>query len=153
MKKLSIALIFILGVTLFSCDNSGNKKLSTDVVTNNKTAGGEYDESVGPRFKFEETEHDFGKIIQGEVVSYSFAFTNTGGSDLLINKVSTSCGCTVSKYPKKPVKPGEKSTIDVTFNSNHKKGHQNKSITIMANTEPNKTILRIKTRVMMPERN
>ncbi len=153
MKKLSLVFIIAIGFTLFSCGNSGSGKLSTDVVGNTKSASADYDKSVGPRFQFEETEHNFGKLIQGERISYSFKFTNTGGSDILINKVSTSCGCTVSDYPKTPIEPGKSGSIDVTFNSNHKKGHQNKTVTVMANTEPNKTILRVKARVMLPEKN
>jgi hypothetical protein len=152
MKKIGLVLIIAIGFALFSCDNSGNNRISTDVVGNTKTAGTDYDPSAGPRFQFEETEHDFGKMIQGERVSYSFKFSNSGGADILINKVSTSCGCTVGNYPKTPIKPGESGSIDVTFNSNHKKGHQNKTVTIMANTEPNRTILRIKARVMLPEK-
>ena len=153
MKALSIVLIMTIGFAFSSCDNSGSGRLSTDVVGNTKSATADYDKSVGPRFQFEETEHNFGKLIQGEKVSYSFRFTNTGGSDILINKVSTSCGCTVGNYPKTPIKPGESGSIDVTFNSYHKKGHQNKTVAIMANTEPNRTTLRVKARVMLPEKN
>jgi len=152
MKKLSLVFMVVIGLALYSCDNSGNGKISTDVVGNSKSAEGDYDATKGPHFKFEETEHNFGKMIQGERVSYSFKFVNDGGADILINKVGTSCGCTVGNYPKTPIKPGEAGSIDVTFNSNHKKGHQNKTITIMANTEPNRTILRIKARVMLPEK-
>ncbi len=153
MKKISILLTIVLGFTLFSCDNPGDGKISTDVVDNTKTASGTYDASIGPRFEFDETEHNFGNMIQGEKVSYSFHFANTGNSDLIITKVRSSCGCTASNYPKTAIKPGEESKIDVTFNSTHKKGHQNKSITILANTEPNITVLRIKARVLMPEKN
>ncbi|RLD40212.1 MAG: hypothetical protein DRI89_12485 [Bacteroidetes bacterium] len=153
MKKISILLTIVLGFTLFSCDNPGDGKISTDVVDNTKTASGTYDASIGPRFEFDETEHNFGNMIQGEKVSYDFQFTNTGGADLIINKVSTSCGCTASNYPKTAIKPGEISKIEVTFDSRHKKGHQNKSIAIIANTEPNRTVLRVKARVLMPEKN
>jgi hypothetical protein len=153
MKMLRFVLIITISFSLFSCGNSGSGRLSTDVVGNSKTADADYDKSAGPRFQFEETEHDFGKLIQGERVSYSFKFTNTGGADILINKVSTSCGCTVGNYPKTPIKPGKSGSIDVTFNSYHKKGHQNKSIAIMANTEPNRTVLHVKARVMLPEKN
>ena len=153
MKAFNIVFIIVIGFALLSCDNSGSGRLSTDVVENSQTATADYDKSVGPRFQFEETEHNFGKLIQGEKVSYSFKFTNSGGSDILINKVSTSCGCTVGNYPKIPIKPGKSGSIDVTFNSYHKKGHQNKTIAIMANTEPNRTTLRVKARVMLPEKN
>ena len=148
-------MLTFLTVALFglaSCDNS-NHKISTDVVSNTKSASQTEAKSDLPVFSFEVLEHDFGKIIRGEKVSQSFKFTNVGDADLVISKVSTSCGCTVSKYPKDPVKPGETEYIEATFDSTHKKGFQNKTITIMANTEPNRTTLRVKAQVIQPEKN
>jgi hypothetical protein len=103
-----------------------------------------------PKMVFQETVHDFGKIIKGEKLKYRFKFKNTGNADLVITKVSTSCGCTASHYPKKPIKPGEESYIEVVFDSTHKRGKQNKTITILANTQPNRTVLHIKGNVVMP---
>jgi len=152
MKNLVLALSIITLFGMFSCNNqSGN--ISTDLVNNTKSAKGTQENGDLPVFTFEDTEHDFGKIIQGEKVTYSFKFTNTGGSALLISKVSSSCGCTVSKYPKTPVKPGDSDFIVATFDSNRKKGYQNKTITILANTQPNKTTLRVKTQVILPQNN
>ena len=68
-------------------------------------------------FKFETETHDFGKIPQGKPVSYEFKFENIGTEPLIISKVESTCGCTVPKYTKTPVKPGEKGTISVTFNA------------------------------------
>jgi hypothetical protein len=152
MKNLLFVLSVFIFISLNSCDNNSNK-ISTDVVKNNKTASGELGQGDLPVITFEESEHDFGKIIQGEKVSYSFKFTNTGKSALLISRVSTSCGCTVSNYPKVPVQPGQTEYVEATFDSKHKKGFQNKSITIMANTQPNKTVLRIKGQVVLPQNN
>ena len=152
MKNLILIFTILSVFGFYSCDNSGTKT-STDIVNNTKSASQIGDAGSSPSFTFETTEHDFGKIIQGEKVTFSFKFTNTGGSSLLISKVSTSCGCTVSKYPKTPVKPGESDYIEAIFDSKHKKGYQNKTITIMANTEPNKTTLRVKTQVVLPQNN
>ena len=100
--------------------------------------------------KFEETEHDFGKLIQGETVSYEFQFTNSGKSDLIIVDVSTSCGCTVPSFPKTPIHCGDKGVIKVTYNSSGKHGFQSKNILVVANTQPNTTLLRIKAQVVSP---
>lgn len=108
--------------------------------------------AAAPVMTFSETVHDFGKMVQGEIVKYSFHFKNTGKSDLKIAKVSTSCGCTVGHYPHKPVKPGEEANIEVIFNSTYKMGYQNKSIMLLANTKPERTILRIKANVV-PQQN
>lgn len=153
MKKLYFVLVVVLGVLLMSCQNdNSSKNISTDVVKNNKSAEGTTKNDMA-KMAFVETVHDFGKVIRGEKVSYKFVFENVGKSDLLISKVSTSCGCTVGHYPKDPVKPGEKGTISVTFDSTHKRGMQNKSITILANTQPNRTVLRIKANVINPTKN
>ncbi len=153
MKKLSILISLLVLFALTSCNN-GNK-VNTGVVNNPASAentGKNVHDSNLPVMTFEETVHDFGRMIQGEKAHYNFNFKNTGKSDLLISHVSTSCGCTVGKYPHKAVKPGEEGTIEVTFNSTHKRGFQNKSITLLANTQPNRTVLRIKANVVMPEK-
>jgi hypothetical protein len=154
MKQLSTILGLLLFFGLSSCNNGGNKKIDTNVVKNPASAQKKEvktDDNL-PVMTFEETVHDFGQMIRGEKVHYSFKFKNTGKSDLIITRVSTSCGCTVGHYPHKPVKPGESSSIDVTFDSTHKRGFQNKSITILANTNPNRTVLRIKANVISPEK-
>jgi len=84
---------------------------------------------------FDKTEHDFGNIMQGDKVETIFAFTNNGEADLVIVSAKGSCGCTVPDYPKTPVKPGEKATMKVSFNSAGKKGHNKKTVTIHANTK------------------
>jgi hypothetical protein len=93
---------------------------------------------------------NFGKIIQGEKVTYSFKFTNTGKSDLVITGASGSCGCTVPSFPKGPITPGKSGLIDVLFNSEGKKGIQNKTITVLANTQPNAVTLKIKVEIIEP---
>jgi len=149
MKKIVFLLLLSAGIFI-SCENSNNK-ISTDVVKNPSSADAKTNTGDLPVIAFEETTHDFGKIIQGEKVSYTFKFENTGESDLLISRVSTSCGCTVGDYPKEPIEPGESGKIEVTFNSHGKKGFQNKSVTVLANTEPNATTLFIKSMVEVPE--
>lgn len=107
-----------------------------------------------PKFEFENEVYEFGKISQGEKVSHSFRFKNSGVSDLVINKVEGSCGCTVMKgWPKHPVKPGEMGKIDVVFDSNGKKGIQNKTISVVANTYPSTTVISLKGEVIAPNLN
>ena len=137
-------------IFLFSCRSGDQGLLSSDVVNNPNSAKGKSDLSSLPSIKFEEEVHDFGKIIEGETVSYSFKFTNTGKSDLIIADVSTSCGCTVPSFPKTPIRPGEKEMIKISFNSAGKRGFQTKNIVVVANTQPNSTIVRIKAQVVSP---
>ena len=68
------------------------------------------------------------------VVHCSFAFKNTGTAPLIIHQAFASCGCTVPTYTKEPIKPGEKGSIDVTYNGKDKfPGHFQKSITVRTN--------------------
>jgi hypothetical protein len=142
------ALVFILAI---SCKNSSQSNLSGDLVKNPNTADGKSDTSNLPRFLFNEELHDFGKIIQGEKVSYSFKFKNVGKSDLVITDAHGSCGCTIADYPKTPIPANGEGTIDVKFNTEGKKGFQTKTVTLMANTQPNTKVLTIKAMVQVPE--
>ena len=150
---LFLTTILSLSLFLIACNSSNTKSgelLNSNVVTNPNTASGDESKGALPIISFEETEHNFGKIIEGETVSFSFVFTNTGTVDLVIADVSTSCGCTVPSYPKAAIKPGEKGTIKIAFNSRGRKGFQNKTIVVVANTQPNVKQLKIKAQVIVP---
>lgn len=152
MNKLSLIFIVSLLFVLSSCENN-DKGISTDIVKNNSSAVVTSEPGSAPKMMFNETIHDFGTIIQGERVAYSFKFTNIGGTDLVITRVSTSCGCTLGDYPEEPIPPGGTGLIEVSFDSKGRKGHQNKTVTVLANTVPNTTTLRIKSKIILPERN
>ncbi len=136
-----------------ACGNSSDNILSTDLVNNPNSANGNIDMSKLPKFEFQSEEHDFGKIQQGEKVSYVFKFKNVGKSDLIISDAKASCGCTVADYPKTPVKPGVEGEISVSFNSEGKKGIQNKTVTLLANTQPNSKVITIKAEIIVNANN
>jgi hypothetical protein len=101
--------------------------------------------------QFKESEFDFGKIDQGESVTHSYTFTNTGSEPLIISSAKGSCGCTVPKWPKEPIAPGETGELLVEFNSKGKRGVQNKKVTITANTSPQQSFIYLKGEVIAPE--
>lgn len=63
---------------------------------------------------------------------FSFWLTNVSSSDVLINSVRTSCGCTVAKLPAQPwrIPPGSNGPIDVTLNLAGKSGLISKGVTV-----------------------
>jgi len=142
----------LLMVLLASC--AGDKKevngISTNDVTNTATPDGS-DKSNLPDIKFEEEMHDFGRITQGEKVSFAFKFLNTGKSNLIITSAAGSCGCTVPEWPKEPILPGKEGKINVVFSSEGKSGIQEKSINIVTNCEPSTRVVKIKTDIVVPE--
>jgi hypothetical protein len=108
------------------------------------------DKPVGPTtsISFNETSHDFGTINQDSENKKIFSFTNTGSEPLIIENAKGSCGCTVPKYPKEPIAPGETGEIEVVYKPGKQKNKQTKNVTITANTDPAKTVLTITAEVL-----
>ncbi len=97
---------------------------------------------------FAETSFDFGTIQEGEKVSHVYKFTNTGEEPLILGDAKGSCGCTVPKWPREPIAPGESSEVLVEFNSKNKSGKKNQKVTITANTNPPQTFIYLTGEVM-----
>lgn len=138
-------LLLILFVGLFGCnqqENGDSTELSTGSIEHSNGQNAE------PKIEFKESSWDFGTITEGERVEHSFKFKNTGDDDLVISNVTSSCGCTIPDWPRKPIKPGEEGKIKVEFNSSGKKDLVTKEVNIFANTNPVKTVLKIKSVVV-----
>lgn len=86
-----------------------------------------------------EKTYQFGTIEQGDRVSHVFNIQNAGDAPLKIKHAKGSCGCTVPQWPRDAIAPGEKATINVTFNSAGKMGRQKKSVTLRTNEEKQST--------------
>jgi len=146
MKKLQY-ITFIAIIALFTMCNEEQKEtdnVSTDLVNNpNTLQEGKATNTKLPAVEFEVESFDFGEIVEGEIVEYTFKFKNTGEGDLIISNARASCGCTIPYFPKEPIKPGESNEMKVSFNSKGKSGKQTKQITVFSNANPNKTIVTI----------
>jgi len=148
MKK-HILFLLAAGLALGACNNASEEKVSEEAINNPLSAesGDQVDSKDLPAIAFDKDLHDFGTIKEGEKVTYSFRFKNTGKGDLIIQTASGSCGCTVPEIPEKPIKPGETGFIKVQFNSEGRVGMQEKQVTVVSNTIPNTTIVKIKAEV------
>ncbi len=104
-----------------------------------------------PRIKFAESVFDFGKIKQGKVVSHEFVFTNEGNDTLIINRVTTTCGCTGALLSEDHIAPGKEGRLEVKFDSRGYGGQVSKLIYVESNdpAEPKKQ-LEIKADVEVP---
>lgn len=94
-------------------------------------------------FKFELETIDYGKISKGSDGARTFVFTNIGDAPIIIENIQSSCGCTVPEKPEKPIMPGEKGEIKVSYDTN-KPGRFNKQIIIFSNAKQKRKIVRIK---------
>ena len=72
---------------------------------------------VAKTYAWNETTHDFGKIVQGDPASVTFTVKNSGTAPVIIISAKSSCGCTVAEYTKEPVKPGESGIVKATYNA------------------------------------
>src|SRR4030042_169955 len=85
--------------------------MSTLLIADTALASGQ------PKIKFKETAWNFGKVKQGEVLSHEFIFTNEGDATLVIQKVSTSCGCTAALVSAEKIQPGKEGRIEINFDT------------------------------------
>jgi hypothetical protein len=90
-----------------------------------------------PRMKFRETAWDFGKVKQGEVVSHEFIFANEGDATLVIQRVSTSCGCTAALVSDEKIGPGKEGRIGVKFDTRGYGGPVKKLVYVDSNDPEN----------------
>lgn len=150
----SILWLFAAMVMLAACNNEStsdteetadNGELQSTDIKNPNTMNGNDAVEGYPELTFVKDHHDFGHIQQGQVVKYEFEFTNTGDADLIITNATSTCGCTVPEYPKEPIKPGESGVIPVEFDSRGKENKVSKTVTLVANTNPNMNYLTIET--------
>ncbi len=101
----------------------------------------------GPSIIFESETIDYGTIEHNSDGKRQFVLTNNGNKPLIISNAQGSCGCTVPTWPKEPIAPGAKATIDVKYDTN-RPGPFTKNITLTTNAiEPSK-ILTIKGTVL-----
>ena len=74
-------------------------------------AGGE------PDILLEEEQLDLGPVQNGEVRSFEVGVVNQGSRDLVIEAVSTSCGCTSAQVVPMTLGPGKSGVLQVTFDA------------------------------------
>ena len=86
----------------------------------------------GPRIAVEPAGFDFGQALKNRELAKEFYIRNFGNEDLTIEKVSTSCGCTVATGYSKVVKPGGSTPLQVTLHT-QVPGRLQKSVLIRSN--------------------
>lgn len=88
--------------------------------------------------------HDFGLIKEedGEV-EHTFIVQNTGNVPLVINRITTSCGCTLPEWSKDPVPPGETKEIKIWYDPYGRPGTFYKTVSIYSNSEPKRFVMTI----------
>jgi hypothetical protein len=90
--------------------------------------------SAQPRLKVEGgLNFDLGKIDRGTVATKRLILKNVGSEKLDLGNVEVSCGCTGTVVSNKELKPGDTTSLLITFNSRNFNGPVHKSVTINSN--------------------
>lgn len=122
MRIGNYSLVVIILFLLFSCGNHSNK--SREV----KQQVPSTENLSSPGIVFLRELHNFGTLKSGEIVSFSFVFINSSKVPITIKKVETSCGCIKVNYDKNEIGRGEKSSVEVIFNTSGEWGNQLKMV-------------------------
>lgn len=102
MKYLSVILFFLLGTFVLALAQS----------------------SPQSSIRFDKSQWNFGRISElGGKQEHIFHFANDGTASLVVNRVVSTCACTVASYSKEPITPGNKGYVKVIFDP---KGQMNK---------------------------
>jgi hypothetical protein len=87
-----------------------------------------------PVVQFVEQTFDAGTVrgVGMANVRHAFSFKNSGGAELVLGEIKTTCGCTVATLPKTRMAPGEQSAVEVVL-SLTSAGEVAKSILVYSN--------------------
>jgi hypothetical protein len=109
------------------------------------------DPAKGPRISISPESFDFGPVLADKQVSREFVVRNVGSADLSIEKVSTSCGCTIVEGYSSLVKPGASTVLRVKVTMPHNPGHLQKSVLVKSNDPTHATVeLKVEATVSAP---
>ena len=104
----------------------------------------------GQEIWFEEYLHDYGQIEEDSDGTWSFVFKNLGEEAIVINRVRSTCGCTVPDWPREPIEPGASGEITVIYNTSTT-GTFLKSVVVYSTAANSPVKLQIKGKVFAKE--
>ncbi|MGC6434698.1 MAG: DUF1573 domain-containing protein [Crocinitomicaceae bacterium] len=99
-------------------------------------------------FSLLEKVYKFPKTNEGVILNHNFKFENSGDSPLIISDYNVSCACTKVTLPNKPILPGEKGVIKVSFDTKGKYYLQDRIVYLTTNTSKKTKKLRFKVYVI-----
>jgi len=144
VKKIGVDMLFSVLVWASACNSEKDSKEANDTAM---VAGDSIATKPLTTMAFADTVHEFGTINEGEKVSYTFKYKNTGENPLILEDVRPSCGCTLPEWTKDPIAPGAEGLIKVVYNSEGRPGEFHKTITVIANTAEEVSLLKIQGKV------
>ena len=145
-----------LNVTFNSPRKKGNKKNYVTIYTNDKTnerfkiittakvlARDEQPDEIknSSILSLSKRTHDFGRVKEGKVLELDIIVSNNGKSDLKIEKVNASCGCTAALLSEKVINSGKSGNLHIELDTTNMEGKKTRTISILSNDPINPRML------------
>lgn len=100
---------------------------------------------TGAHLHLESATHDFGDVSRkgGDLVR-EFTFANNGTTPLVVTRVVISCSCLKASFPRRPVAPGAKGVIRITYEPHKSEpGAFNKVIHVYSNSIDGRDVITV----------
>lgn len=114
VKTSTVAGVFLIAVLLYPLPASSSSKIST-----------------------KNSQYDFGRVAEGEVVKHSFEFVNAGDDTLAVYDVQKSCGCSRASVSNTTLAPGETAWVNVEFHTGGYRGETSKYVNLFTSDPKN----------------
>ena len=102
-------------------------------------------ETLCPGVSVDQTVYDFGDIVLNSgPVSCTFTLKNDSAKALLIDRVTTSCGCTSAQWTTRPVQPGQSGSVSITYKNDEGAFPFDKSISVFLSCNEKPCILKVR---------
>jgi hypothetical protein len=96
-------------------------------------AGADEKPAAAPRIRIEPESFDFGRAQPGKTLRKDFTIRNFGNAELVIENVSTTCGCAAALSARSRVEPGGRSGLRVTFDTRSYSGTVERQVLVRSN--------------------
>jgi hypothetical protein len=91
------------------------------------------EEKAAPRIRVEPESFDFGNALPDKTLRKDFTIRNFGDAALVIESVSTTCGCTAALPEARRVEPGGSTLLRVTFETRRYTGKVERRVIVRSN--------------------
>ncbi len=98
-----------------------------------------------PLIRVEPAEFDFGKALPGRTLKKEFTLRNAGEAPLVVEGVSTTCGCTAAIAGANRLAPGQSTPLTVTLETREYRGLVARRVLVRSN-DPKTPLVEVKVR-------
>jgi hypothetical protein len=106
--------------------------------------------AAGPRIAVDPLRVDLGRVLTHRTLTRPIQVRNTGPQDLVIERVTSACDCTVVKGYDTVVKPGRSTTLRLSLDTRDKPGRVVRSLVIHSN-DPTRPQVELKVEAVVVE--